>query len=98
MISSALLALFDALYFQISFFRIVNGLFRMESCSYCKLKLIGEIMESKILHASEGFRLLKSVCRLKLKRAWTAFCHKWSSKLSPQGLFRANETQRSDGT
>ena len=37
-------------------------------------------MESQILHASEGFGLLKLVCRLKLKRAWKAFCCKWSSE------------------
>ena len=40
-------------------------------------------MEWKILHASEGFKIsLRSVCRLKLKRAWRAVCHfcKWSSE------------------
>ena len=36
-------------------------------------------MESKIVHASEGYRRLKSVFRFKLKRAWRAFCRIWSS-------------------
>ena len=37
-------------------------------------------MESKILHAGEGFRLLKSVFRLKLKRASRDLCRRWSSE------------------
>lgn len=37
-------------------------------------------MESKILHASEGFILLKSECRPKLKRPGRAFYRKWSSE------------------
>ena len=40
----------------------------------------GAIMESKVLHASKGFRLFKSVFRLKRERAQRAFCPRWSSK------------------
>ena len=44
------------------------------------LSRANHIMESRILHISEGFRLLKSVCRLRLKRAWRAFSRKSSSE------------------
>ena len=42
---------------------------------------IGEIIASNILQAREGFNLLKSVCFLKLKRAWRAFSFKCSSEI-----------------
>ena len=34
---------------------------------------IGEIIVSNILQTRAAFSLLRFVCRLKLKRAWTAF-------------------------
>ena len=74
-------------------YRIVKGVFsigelsqnlksdltKVPQTSILQVK-ISEVMESQILHASEGFGLLKLVCRLKLKRAWKAFCCKWSSE------------------
>ena len=39
-------------------------------------KSIGWIIVSKILRARNGFSVLKSVCRLRLKRAWRAFCRR----------------------
>ena len=40
----------------------------------------GRIMKAKVLHATEGFRPMITVFRLKLKRAWRAFCRSWSTE------------------
>ena len=55
-----------------------SDLIKRPQTSLLKVK-IGEIIVSTILQARDGFKLLKSRCRLKLNRAWTAFSLKRSS-------------------